>query len=79
MNPRLACYYIGQTAHDPTTRYKQHKTGYKANRFVKKYGLKLIPQKFERFNRIEKRERAKQIEQWITYKLRKKGHGVWSN
>ena len=79
MNPRLACYYVGQTTHDPITRFKQHKTGYKANRFVKKYGLKLVPRKFKKYNPIAKRKDAEQIERWLTIKLRKKGHGVWSN
>jgi hypothetical protein len=79
MNPRLACYYVGQSSHDPIIRFKQHKTGYKSNRFVKKYGFRLIPKIFKRFNPIEKRERAEQIEQWLTDKLRRKGHGVWSN
>lgn len=79
MKPRLACYYVGQSAHDPVTRFKQHKIGYKANRFVKKYGIRLVPRKFKKFNPIAKRKEAEQIEQWLTYKLRKKGHGVWSN
>jgi predicted GIY-YIG superfamily endonuclease len=79
MNPRKACYYVGQTTHDPITRLKQHKTGYKANRFVKKYGLKLKPRKFKKYNPIEKREEAEQIEQGLAEKLRRKGHGVWSN
>ena len=79
MNPKLACYYVGQTIHDPNTRFKQHKTGYKANRFVKKYGLRLKPRKFKKYNPLEKREEAEYIEQILTKKLRKKGHGVWSN
>jgi len=79
MNPKLACYYIGQTTHDPDIRFKQHKAGYKANRFVKKYGLKLIPRKFNKYNPIQKRKEAEQIERLLTEKLRKKGHGVWSN
>jgi predicted GIY-YIG superfamily endonuclease len=79
MNPRKACFYVGQTTHDPVTRFKQHKTGYKANRFVKKYGLRLISRKFKKYNPIDKRKKAEQIERWLTYKLRKKGHGVWSN
>jgi len=79
MNPKLACYYVGQTIHDPNTRFKQHKTGYKANRFVKKYGLRLKSRKFKKYNPIEKREEAEYIEQILTEKLRKKGHGVWSN
>ena len=79
MNPKLVCYYIGQTIHDSNTRFKQHKTGYKANRFVKKYGRRLVPRKFKKYNPIEKREEAEQIERWLTERLRKKGHGVWSN
>ena len=79
MNTRLACYYVGQTTHDPITRFKQHKTGYKANRFVKKYGMRLVPGKFKKYNPIHKREEAEHIERWLTNKLRKKGHGVWSN
>jgi len=79
MNPRKACFYVGQTTHDPETRYKQHKTGYKANRFAKRYGLRLEPRIFSKFNPIAKRKDAERIEQWIAEKLREKGHGVWSN
>ena len=79
LKPRLACYYVGQTMHDPEMRFEQHKTGYKANRFVKKYGLRLVPRKFRKFNPIAKRTDAECIEQWLAEKLRKKGHGVWSN
>lgn len=79
MNPRLACYYVGQTIHDPIVRFQQHKRGYKANRLVKKYGVRLVPRKFKRYNPIEKREQAEQLERWLANKLRKKGHGVWSN
>ena len=79
MNPKLACFYVGQTTHDPDTRYKQHKEGYKANRFAKKYGLRLEPKIFSSFNPIAKRKEAERIEQWIAKKLKEKGHGVWSN
>ena len=79
MNPKLDCFYVGQTSHDPNIRYKQHKEGYKANRFVKKYGLRLRPRKFKKCNPIETREEAENIEQKLTRKLRARGHGVWSN
>lgn len=79
LKPRLACYYVGQTIHDPEIRFEQHKAGYKANRFVKKYGLRLVPRKFRKYNPIVKRKDAEMVEQWLTEKLRKKGHGVWSN
>ena len=76
---RKACYYVGQTCHDPKTRFKQHKKCYKSNSFVKRYGVKLVPRKFKKYNPIKKRKDAEQIEKWLANKLRKKGHGVWSN
>ena len=79
MNPKKACFYVGQTTHEPETRFKQHKEGYKANRFAKKYGLRLVPQIYSKFNPIAKRKDAEFMEQWIADKLREKGHGVWSN
>lgn len=79
MNPRRACYYVGQTSHDPITRFKQHKSGYKSNNFVKKYGSYLEWRKFKKYNPIETREKAEYIEMQLTEKLRKKGHGTWSN
>ena len=79
MKQRKACYYVGQTCRDPKTRFLQHKSGYKSNGFVKKYGIKLVSRKFKKYNPIKKRKKAEQIEKWLTEKLRKKGHGVWSN
>lgn len=79
LNPRRRCYYVGQTSHDPMVRFQQHKAGYKANRFVKQYGIRLIPRKFKKYNPIIKRKEAEQREQWLAEKLRRKGHGVWSN
>jgi len=79
LNPRRACFYVGQTTHDPVTRFKQHKQGYKANSYVKRYGIRLVWRKFQRYNTIETRKDAEQVERWLTNKLRKKGHGVWSN
>ena len=79
LNPRRSCFYVGQTTHDPVTRFKQHKQGYKANSYVKRYGIRLVWRKFQRYNPIETRKDAEQVERWLTNKLRKKGHGVWSN
>ena len=79
LNPRLTCYYVGQTSHDPDTRFKQHKQGYKANSYVKKYGIHLVWRKFQRYNPIETRKDAEHVEQLLANKLRKKGNGVWSN
>ena len=79
MNERKTCYYVGQTVHDPETRFKQHKTGYKSNRFAKRYGIRLEPRIYSKFNPIKNRKEAEFLEEWISEKLREKGHGVWSN
>ena len=79
LNPRRACFYVGQTTHDPVTRFNQHKQGYKANSFVKRYGIRLVWRKFQKYNPIQTRKDAEQVEQWLTNKLREKGHGIWSN
>ncbi len=79
MNPQKACFYVGQTIHKPEIRFKQHKEGYKSNRYAKKYGFRLEPRIYKRFNPIRNREEAEYLEQWITEKLREKGHGIWSN
>ena len=79
MNTKKACFYVGQSSHDPEIRFRQHKAGYKANRFAKKYGIRLEPRIFSKFNPIANRKEAEKIEQWIVEKLREKGHGVWSN
>jgi len=79
LNPKKSCFYIGQSAHLPEVRFQHHKAGYKANNFVRKYGLWLRPRKYKKYNPIETREEALEIEQLLTNKLRKKGHGVWSN
>lgn len=79
LNRTKPCFYIGQSAHLPDVRFSQHKDGYKSNNFVKRYGLKLRPRKYKKYNPIKTREDAERIEQLLTKKLRKKGHGVWSN
>lgn len=79
LNPKKKCFYVGQSAHTPEVRFQKHKAGYKANIFVKKYGIGLRPRKYKKYNPMKTREEALEIEQFLTHKLRKKGHGVWSN
>ena len=79
INPKKACFYVGQSAHEPEIRFKQHKEGYKSNHFAKKYGLWLKQRKYKKFNPIKTREESEMLEKKLTKKLRKKGHGVWSN
>jgi hypothetical protein len=73
------CVYVGQSFHEPITRFNQHKQGYKSNGFVKRYGTRLLPKLYRKYNPIESRKNAEAIEEKLTIKLRSKGYGVWSN
>ena len=73
------CFYVGQSCHPPEIRFWQHKKRYKSTRFVKRYGLGLCPQFYEKFNPIDTRKEAERIEAKLTKRLRTKGYGVWSN
>lgn len=42
--------YVGQTSRDPDWRFDQHKSGYKASRSVKRFGVCLLPEFFEHLN-----------------------------
>lgn len=50
--PGKPCVYVGMTGRDPDTRFKQHKEGYKKNKYVQKYGLYLRRRLFEKYNPI---------------------------
>jgi len=47
---------VGETPVDPDLRFDQHKTGYKASRYVNRFGERLLPQLFEHFNPLHRWE-----------------------
>ena len=70
------CVYVGMTGLSPEERFENHKSGHKANRFVRDFGLYLMRQKFNRLNPMTW-EDACRMEERIAAKLRAKGFGVW--
>ena len=48
--------YVGETSVDPDLRFDQHKTGYKASRYVNRFGVRLLPQLFGHFNPLRRWE-----------------------
>jgi hypothetical protein len=40
-------FYVGMTGLDPDLRFDKHKAGIQANRFVREYGLRLLPHLYE--------------------------------
>ena len=73
------CVYVGQSCHTPEERFAQHKKGVKSSRFAKKYGVRLRPKNFEKFNPMATRKEAEVRERALATALRKKGYAVWSN
>jgi hypothetical protein len=56
---RRACrygLYVGETSRDPDLRFDQHKAGYKASRFVRRYGVLLLPDLVAHLNPLRRWE-----------------------
>ena len=73
------CFYVGQSAKKPTIRFRQHKDSYKSNTYVKQFGMRLVPEFYEKYNPIPTRKDAEEIEEYVAMKLRQERYGVWSN
>ena len=72
------CLYVGSSAHTPEKRFAQHKAGKGANRYAKKYGLRLLPELYQdqpilTANNYVEEEKA------YAEALRIQGHAVWQN
>lgn len=74
--PGKPCVYVGMTGLDPDLRFDKHKAGIQSNRYVKEYGLRLLPDLYEGFNPMSYDE-AKTREVEIGIDLREAGFGVW--
>ena len=59
-------------------RFAQHKRGYKANRYVRRYGLHLLPDLYAPYNPMPYREAVAQ-EMFLAEELRHQGFGVWQH
>lgn len=79
------CVYVGYTSKTPEQRFKEHmegarnKRGPLYSRVVHRYGIRLLPKEYEKYNHIKTREEAEKKEKELTEKLRRKGYTVWSN
>jgi hypothetical protein len=70
------CVYVGMTGLDPDTRFDKHKAGIKANRYVRQFGLRLLPELYEAYNPMPY-EGARDMEVELAIALRETGYGVW--
>jgi len=73
---RKPCVYVGMTGLNPDERFDKHMAGIKSSRYVRKYGLHLLPQLYEVYNPMPY-EAAREMEVELAIALRAKGYGVW--
>jgi len=76
LGPDTVCLYVGMTGLTPEDRFASHKEGYKANRYVRKYGVRLLPELYEHLNPMTYEE-AQATEQRLADGLRSAGYAVW--
>lgn len=43
-NRTKPCVYVGMTGLEPQERFQKHLAGYKSSRYVKNYGIRLMPE-----------------------------------
>ena len=77
-NPEYSCLYVGMTSKGPEERFAQHKRGYRASPKVKRFGLHLRSEFYERLNPMTK-EDAEREEKELACALQKAGYAVWWN
>lgn len=70
------CVYVGMTGLTPEERFKKHKRGIRANRYVERYGLRLLPKLYAYANPMPY-EAARDMEVELAIALREEGYGVW--
>jgi predicted GIY-YIG superfamily endonuclease len=71
-----AAYYVGMTGLKPEERFLNHKTGIKAARVVKKYGVRLVPKLYAHLNPMPY-QKAVTMEVALAESLRKRGYMVY--
>ena len=70
------CVYVGMTGLSPDVRFDKHKAGIKSNKFVRLYGLRLLPALYEAYNPMPYAG-AQEMEVELAIALREEGYGVW--
>src|SRR6266536_2351238 len=74
-DPNKPCVYVGMTGLPVDHRFENHKNGYKAARFVRKYGVRLMPELYAHLKPMPF-EAAAQREIELAEDLRAEGYTV---
>jgi len=70
------CLYVGLTGLTPEQRFERHMQGIQACRLVRRFGLRLRPDLYARFNPMTYAT-AKAMEVELAERLRRRGFAVW--
>ena len=70
------CVYVGMTGLDPDIRFDKHKAGIQSNKYAQKYGLRLMPEIYEKLNPMPYGD-AQYMEVDLGLRLKDRGFGVW--
>ena len=68
--------YVGMTGLDPDLRFDRHKADIQANRYVRDFGLRLLPALYAVYNPMPY-DGAREMEVELAIGLRQAGYGVW--
>ncbi|OYY87167.1 MAG: hypothetical protein B7Y42_15320 [Polaromonas sp. 28-63-22] len=68
--------YVGMTGLDVDLRFDKHKAGIQSNRFVRDFGVRLLPALYAMYNPMPY-EGARDMEVELGIGLREAGYGVW--
>ena len=70
------CVYVGCTGLTPEKRFAKHKAGIQANRYVQRYGIRLLPKLYAYANPMPY-DAARDMEVELAIALQEEGYAVW--
>ena len=70
------CVYVGMTGLTPEARFARHKAGIRANTYVQRFGLRLLPKLYAYANPMPY-DAAREMEVELAIALREQGYAVW--
>jgi len=74
-NAKKPCVYVGLTGLAPEERFTNHQQGIKSSLYVKRYGIRLVPELYAHLNPMPYAAAA-QMERDLTEDLRAEGYTV---
>jgi hypothetical protein len=74
-NPKKPCVYVGLTGLSPEERFANHRLGVKSSLYVKRHGIRLVPELYAHLNPMPY-SAAVQMEKDLTEDLRRMGYTV---